>query len=443
MDGNHGRQGLEGLFESEMATLRERIRELSQEGHSGDMTPTLLQDLTVAHEELRVAEEEIRTQQEELEVLLESHERRSRQHERLLSLLPLPVVTTDGAGVIRSLNPAAARLLNIRVDRAVRKPVVVFVDPEDRPRLRALVNRAEHSGIDFREVVTLHPRESPALCVEIAATVSREPWNDGTEITWMLNSQVGRTSHPRDPRPSLAQSLVELTRLPLQSRDPAELVRQASKVCERALGPGVSIAITLGPPTSPVAVGSSDKTAQQTGGAQMMSDEGPCQTAWETSTTVTSKDLGRDDRWKVLASHVHGTAVKGVLSVPIRAVDKQLGTLNVFRTDGAIDAGVARTAELLGSAVAAVFHEADVKAELESLSGNLRSALESRATIDQAKGIVMATRQCDAEEAFAYLAHMSSVSNIKLREVASRIVAMAAEGLGSDAARHFGEGAGS
>jgi hypothetical protein len=53
----------------------------------------------------------------------------------------------------------------------------------------------------------------------------------------------------------------------------------------------------------------------------------------------------------------------------------------------------------------------------------LRSALTSRATIDQAKGIVMAQRGCDADEAFAVLVRTSQDRNIKVRDLAATIVA--------------------
>jgi AmiR/NasT family two-component response regulator len=68
-------------------------------------------------------------------------------------------------------------------------------------------------------------------------------------------------------------------------------------------------------------------------------------------------------------------------------------------------------------------HESDLKLELESLSEHLRTALASRATIDQAKGIVMARQHCTPEEAFDLLVQISSRTNEKLREVARRVVA--------------------
>jgi len=54
--------------------------------------------------------------------------------------------------------------------------------------------------------------------------------------------------------------------------------------------------------------------------------------------------------------------------------------------------------------------------------GQLRTALTSRATIDQAKGIVMAERGGSPEEAFALLREMSSETNVRLADVAAALV---------------------
>lgn len=63
--------------------------------------------------------------------------------------------------------------------------------------------------------------------------------------------------------------------------------------------------------------------------------------------------------------------------------------------------------------------------ELESLRlevSQLRHALTSRATIEQAKGIVMAERHCTPEEAFDVLVRLSQDSNVPLRDVARALV---------------------
>ena len=54
---------------------------------------------------------------------------------------------------------------------------------------------------------------------------------------------------------------------------------------------------------------------------------------------------------------------------------------------------------------------------------NLEIAMRNRAVIEQAKGILMAQRRCDATEAFNILAAASQRANRKLREIAVAIVA--------------------
>jgi AmiR/NasT family two-component response regulator len=48
--------------------------------------------------------------------------------------------------------------------------------------------------------------------------------------------------------------------------------------------------------------------------------------------------------------------------------------------------------------------------------------MQSRAVIEQAKGILMVTRRCDADAAFDGLVELSQSTNRKLREVAELLV---------------------
>ena len=59
---------------------------------------------------------------------------------------------------------------------------------------------------------------------------------------------------------------------------------------------------------------------------------------------------------------------------------------------------------------------------LETSRAVARSAL-TRAVIEQAKGVVMATCRTSADEAFALLRRRSRLANVKLRDLAGRIVA--------------------
>ncbi|MDT5251482.1 MAG: hypothetical protein QOH07_422, partial [Mycobacterium sp.] len=52
----------------------------------------------------------------------------------------------------------------------------------------------------------------------------------------------------------------------------------------------------------------------------------------------------------------------------------------------------------------------------------LEQALDSRAVIDQAVGIIRSRSGVSAEDAFSRLVRMSQNENVKLREVAARLV---------------------
>lgn len=60
--------------------------------------------------------------------------------------------------------------------------------------------------------------------------------------------------------------------------------------------------------------------------------------------------------------------------------------------------------------------------------GGLHTAMRTRATIEQAKGIVMCLFRCGEEEAFARLVRMSQASQLKVNEVAARLVAQVSDG---------------
>ncbi|NRQ33598.1 ANTAR domain-containing protein [Nonomuraea sp. NN258] len=61
-------------------------------------------------------------------------------------------------------------------------------------------------------------------------------------------------------------------------------------------------------------------------------------------------------------------------------------------------------------------------ARTREVAAQLKQALSTRATIDQALGIVMARRRCTARDAFAFLRRVSQDSNVKLHQVAASIV---------------------
>ncbi|MFC9251921.1 ANTAR domain-containing protein [Amycolatopsis thailandensis] len=65
-------------------------------------------------------------------------------------------------------------------------------------------------------------------------------------------------------------------------------------------------------------------------------------------------------------------------------------------------------------------------ADLQATIGNLTAALATQPMIDQAKGMIMMLRSCDADTAFAALREVSQHTQVELHDVAAVIVASGA-----------------
>ena len=76
--------------------------------------------------------------------------------------------------------------------------------------------------------------------------------------------------------------------------------------------------------------------------------------------------------------------------------------------------------------------DAERAAALELEVAQLRTAMASRAGIEQAKGILMQRRNASAEEAFDVLRRASQDLNVKLRDVAAWLVEQTRDGATAD-----------
>jgi AmiR/NasT family two-component response regulator len=77
---------------------------------------------------------------------------------------------------------------------------------------------------------------------------------------------------------------------------------------------------------------------------------------------------------------------------------------------------------LLSDQAAAALANASVYQSASELATQLSNALEHRAVIEQAKGMLMALQHCDDDQAFDILRRASQRSNRKLRDVAAELI---------------------
>ena len=140
--------------------------------------------------------------------------------------------------------------------------------------------------------------------------------------------------------------------------------------------------------------------------------EGPCMDAAWDEEVVRVDDLAAEQRWPRFAARASEMGVGSMLCFQLFVEGDRLGALNVYaRTPGAFDTEAEAVARMLAThaavALAGAQHET-----------NLRTAMDSRDLIGQAKGILMERHRLTADQAFGVLARASQEMNRKLVDVA-------------------------
>jgi GAF domain-containing protein len=112
------------------------------------------------------------------------------------------------------------------------------------------------------------------------------------------------------------------------------------------------------------------------------------------------------------------------LSVPLTVDQRPLGMLRVYsETEGALDETPGHLVEAFAGQASVVLANALAYTTVEQQNAQLYDALASRETIGKAIGILMEREGLTDEEAFSMLRAASQNSNIKLRDIASELLA--------------------
>jgi GAF domain-containing protein len=220
-----------------------------------------------------------------------------------------------------------------------------------------------------------------------------------------------------DPQHNLAVRMAELARHIAAPRNLddvlADVTAAAVELIPRADVAGVLLLKKGGDFES---LGDTHGLAAQLDKLQTDFGEGPCAQAALQDTIVRCDDLRNEPRWPLYAPAAVRLGVLGGLSFKLYTADRTAGALNLF----SFDAGAWDTeAETIGSIFAA--HAAT--AILAARHGEqLHSAISTRDRIGQAKGIIMERFGVDDIRAFELLRKLSQESQLKLVDIAQRVI---------------------
>jgi len=228
--------------------------------------------------------------------------------------------------------------------------------------------------------------------------------------------------------------LRDLSRVVLVGRPLTDVLTEITTIAARGIPGAEATSITLLRDEKAFTAAYSGEMALTADELQYEHGYGPCMDAGRGGVLLRVDDMRTEQRWPDYVAHLLATSpIRSSLSVPLPYQGSSIGALNNYSTQpGAFASPESlRAGSDVAEAVAVAVANADAHAQLFDQARNMRIAMESRAVIEQAKGVLMAQRHVSAEQAFEILREASQRYNRKLRDIASGIV----EGTQANAAR--------
>lgn len=223
--------------------------------------------------------------------------------------------------------------------------------------------------------------------------------------------------------PDLTALHEALARVALGGRGLAEVLSEIAGIARQSLPGSEASSITLIRGETAFTAAFDGQMAMDADELQYVRGYGPCVDAGRVGQVFLVEDMRNELRWPDYAKHVAAQGVRSSLSVPLPFQGITIGALNNYSAvPGAFAESDVAVGEEVAAWVALAVGNADLSARTMQDLARMRAAMESRAVIDQAKGILMERHKFTEDQAFGDLSRASQNLNIKLRDVADELV---------------------
>jgi len=230
-----------------------------------------------------------------------------------------------------------------------------------------------------------------------------------------------RNPQPADP----AEALERLGRLSLRELSMDSLLQMVADLTKTVMPGNPEASVLLLAKGQPTTVSSTGELATDLDETQYERGHGPCLHAARTGEVTEIPDTRADDRWPDYTPRAVEHGNLSSLSIPLAIdPDEQVtGALNIYaRRPDAFDEDSRATATRFAPYAAVAAGNLYAYQSARDMAENLQAALEFRAVIDQAKGILIERYKLTADQAFQLLVRASMTTNRKLRDIADHLV---------------------
>jgi hypothetical protein len=220
----------------------------------------------------------------------------------------------------------------------------------------------------------------------------------------------------------LADAYAELQNLILDQRDITDFLHELA-VLAAAIVPGTHCGVTLSRNGQVASVASSDEVAIRMDELQYLGGVGPCLQAMQDDIRVDVPDMSTETRWGSYATYALANGIQSSFSLPLKLDGTTRGAVNLFSSSAsAFSEAAIQRAQAFTDQAATSLTLLLRQADTVRLDEQIREALNTRAIIDQALGILMGARRISARTAFEHLRQASQTSNRRLTDIAAELI---------------------
>jgi GAF domain-containing protein len=214
-----------------------------------------------------------------------------------------------------------------------------------------------------------------------------------------------------------------LARVVVADRELGDVLTEITGIARRAMPSIEAASVTLIRAEKPFTAAYDGQMALDADELQYERGYGPCVDAGRAGQMLLIDDMRNDQRWPDYAQHAAAHGVLSSLSVPLPFQGATIGALNTYAgRPQFLDDNDVEIAEEVAAWVGVAVGNAEAAARTMEDPNHLRTAMMSRAVIEQAKGILMERHKIKEDEAYTILTHASQRTNTKLRDVASELI---------------------
>jgi GAF domain-containing protein len=223
----------------------------------------------------------------------------------------------------------------------------------------------------------------------------------------------------------LPPGLAELSRIALADDGLTAALRRITDIAQRTVPQADDVSVTLLDERGKgKTVAFSGQLAVQLDERQYENGFGPCLDAAATGQTVVVDAADPTSPYAEFTAACLRAGITHSVSVSLPMIpDSSVGALNVYvSTPDGPDQDTVTGLEMFAIYAAVAAANAAKHDQGIQLAAQMQNAMRTRAVIEQAKGILMATHKISADKAFQALARASQRENRKLNDIAQRLV---------------------